>query len=213
MPSLRTPPSPNLPLAPSEWSRHFQDGLLSILRQYFNQLSSVLQSVTAPAGGRFINSPHGSFYDSTRQTAASTTTAYKVSLGETSLSNGVRVRNGTEIDISNPGVYNLQLSLQLANDDNAPQDIDVWFRVNGADVPDSNSRFGLAARKSVGDPYHTLAALNFFFDIRVKSSVEVMWRTSNTSAFLEAYAAGTSPTRPALPSAIVTVAFVSSRTE
>jgi len=39
--------------------------------------------------------------------------------------------------------------------------------------------------------------------------VEIMWRTTDTGVSIEHYAAGTSPTRPAVPSAIATMSFVS----
>jgi hypothetical protein len=39
--------------------------------------------------------------------------------------------------------------------------------------------------------------------------VELVWETTSTNASIQYYAAGTSPTRPAIPSAIVTLSFVS----
>jgi hypothetical protein len=39
--------------------------------------------------------------------------------------------------------------------------------------------------------------------------VELVWRTSNVGANIINYAAGTSPTRPSIPSVIATMTFVS----
>jgi hypothetical protein len=76
-------------------------------------------------------------------------------------------------------------------------------------VANSNSRFGFAPRKSAGDPYHTIAALNYFVSLNATDYVEIMWRPTDVGVTIEKYAAGTSPTRPAVPSAIVTMSFVS----
>ncbi|NDG32022.1 hypothetical protein EB118_18350 [bacterium] len=61
------------------------------------------------------------------------------------------VQNSSQIYVTYSGYYNIQFSIQLTNDTNAPQDIDIWFRKNGTDIANSNSRFGLAARKSPGE--------------------------------------------------------------
>jgi hypothetical protein len=114
--------------------------------------------------------------------------------------------------VADAGIWNLQFSIQFTNTTNASQDVDVWFRVNGTNVPASNSRFGLAQRKSAGDPYHIIAALNYFVSLNATDYVEIMWRPTDVGVSIEQYAAGTSPTRPAVPSAIVTMSFVSNIT-
>jgi hypothetical protein len=103
----------------------------------------------------------------------------------------------------------VQFSIQFTNTTNASQDVDVWFRKNGTNIDKSNSRFGFAPRKGVGDPFHTISAMNFFVSMNANDYVEIMWRPTDVGVTIEQYAAGTSPTRPAVPSAIVTLSFVS----
>ena len=207
--NLDSPQPPNLPYAPSEWSSQYQEQLNNVLRLYFNQLNTNLRILLGADGGQHLQLPYGNFYDTTDQSAASTTTAYAITLNSSSLSNGVSVQNSSQITVAQSGIYNVQFSVQLSNDDTAPQDIDIWFRVNGTDVAQSNTRFGLSQRKGVGDPYHTVGTVNLLLDLVASDYVQLMWRSSNTSARIEAYSAGTSPTRPAIPSVIVTVTFVS----
>lgn len=152
--------------------------------------------------------PYGSFQDSTDQTAASTTTAYAVTFDTTDYSNGVTLSNSSRINVKNAGVYNIQFSIQFKNTTNDSQDTDIWFRKNGVDVDKSNSRFGLAPRRSAGDPYHTIAALNYFVELAANDYIQVMYRVSDTGVSIEQYPAGTSPTRPAVPSVILTVSYV-----
>jgi hypothetical protein len=106
----------------------------------------------------------------------------------------------------------LQFSIQFTNTTNSSQDVDVWFRVNGTNVANSNSRFGFAPRKGAGDPYHTIAAINYFVSLNATDYIEIMWRPTDVGVTIEQYAAGTSPTRPAVPSAIATMSFVSNIT-
>jgi hypothetical protein len=200
--------APNLPLAPTEYESRYQEQLNNVLRLYFNRLDSLFGqfATSAPSGLKFV---YGAFQDSTTQTAASTTVAYPVTFNTTDFSNGVTVVSNSRITVTTTGLYNLQLSIQLTNTTNASQDVDVWFRVNGTNVPASNSRFGLAPRKGVGDPFHLIMALNYFINLNATDYVEIMWRTTDVNVYIEQYAASSSPTRPSVPSAIATMTFVS----
>ena len=155
--------------------------------------------------------PYGAFQDSTNQTVANTTTAYAITLDTTDYSNGVYVSNSSRINVRNAGVYNLQFSIQFNNTTNSSQDIDVWFRKNGTDITASNSRFGISARKSSGDPSHFIGALNYFIELAANDYIQMMWRVSDTGVNIQAFAAGTSPTRPSVPSVITTISYVSSK--
>lgn len=206
---LENPVSPNLPLAPKEYDSRYQEQFNNILRLYFNRLGGNLSSLLGRSGGQYLQLPYGSFYDTTDQTAASTTVAYPITLNSTSLSNGVAVKSDSKITVGQNGVYSVQFRVQLANDDSAPQDVDVWFRINDTDVANSNTRFGLAARKGPSDPFHTVGTVNLLLDLVANDYVQLVWRTTDLDARIEAYAAGTSPTRPEIPSVIAVVTFVS----
>ena len=202
-----TPPGLGYPTETYE-RRHFNEnnGALTV---YFKKLSFVLGSLFGPRGGRFMNNPYGAFQDSTDQVAANTTTAYAVTFNTIDYANGVTMASGSRITVADAGIWNLQFSIQFTNTTNASQDVDVWFRVNGTNVANSNSRFGFAPRKGAGDPYHTIAAINYFVSLNATDYVEIMWRPTDVGVSIEQYPAGTSPTRPAVPSAIVTMSFVS----
>ena len=170
---------------------------------------SLIYFVPISAAANADSMPYGAFQDSTNQTAASTTAAYAITLNTTDYSNGVYVSNSSRVNVRNAGVYNLQFSIQFKNTTNSSQDIDVWFRKNGTDITASNSRFGVPARHSSGDPSHFIGALNYFIELAAGDYLEKMWRVSDTGVSIEAFAAGTSPTRPAVPSVITPVNYVS----
>ena len=209
MTRLVHPAAPNLPVPPTDYQPRYHEQFNNVLRLYFNRLNNNLLALFGDQGGTYISLPLGSFYSTVDQTAASTTTAYAITCDTTSIANGVEIQNDSQIRVTYPGYYNIQFSVQLSNDDNTPQDVDIWFRKNGQDVADSNSRFGLAARKSSGDPYHTIAALNFIVFLTPDDYLQLYWCTTNTAAKIEYYAAPSSPTRPAIPSVILTATFVS----
>lgn len=110
-----------------------------------------------------------------------------------------------------PGSYNIQFSIQVRSASSTSETIDIWFRQNGVDIAGSNSSFGIQPRKSAGIPANTIAAMNFFVDADTQDYFEIMWHVSSSDVSLPAFAAGTSPTRPSTPSAIVTVQFISSQ--
>ena len=170
---------------------------------------SALGALFGPQGSKFLNTPHGAFQDSTDQTAANTTTAYAIKFNTTDFSNGVTVVSDSQLTVAVDGLWNIAFSLQFKNTTNDGQDVDIWFRRNGTNIANSNSKFFLPARKSSGDPAHLIAAMNFFVDLVKDDYVQIMWRVSDVGVSLEQYATSTTPDRPAIPSAIVTMSFVS----
>ena len=206
---ISTPAQPNLGTPAPAYDQGFFGTSFGGLNVYFTKLTAVFATILGPRGGKYINAPYGAFQDSTDQTAANTTTAYAITFDTTDFSNGVTLSNSSRLNVSQAGIYNLQFSIQFTNTTNASQDVDVWFRKNGTNIDKSNSRFGFAPRKGVGDPYHTIAALNFFVNLAANDYVEIMWRTTDVGVQIEHYAASSTPTRPAVPSVIATLSFVS----
>ena len=206
---LESPSIPSLGFPPEGYERrHFNENY-GALNNYFRKVTSVLGSLFGPKGGKFMNNPHGAFQDSTDQVAANTTTAYAVTFNTTDFANGVTMASGSRITVADAGIWNLQFSIQFKNTSNDGQDVDIWFRKNGTNIANSNSRFHLSQRKSSGDPSHLIAAMNFFVSLATNEYVEIMWRTTSTDVSIEHFGTSTSPTRPAVPSAIVTMSFVS----
>jgi hypothetical protein len=179
------------------------------LRTFFLKLVGSLTDLFGVRGGKYLNMPYGAFQDATDQTAANTTTAYAITFDTTDFGNGVTLSNSSRLNVSQAGLYNLQFSIQFKNTTNDTQDVDVWFRKNGTDIAKSNSRFGLAPRKASTEPSHIIGALNFFVDLAANDYIQIMWRVSDTGVLIEHYAAGTSPTRPVVPSVIATLSYVS----
>ena len=206
---LENPAVPELPVAGVVYSGQLVNQTNGSLRMFFIRLMSNLRALLGARGGQYLNAPYGAFQDSTDQTAASTTTAYAITFNTTDFANGVTLSNSSRLNVTQSGLYNVQFSIQFKNTTNDSQDAEVWFRKNGTDISNSNSRFGLSARKSAGDPSHIIGSLNFFVSLAASDYIQLMWKVSDTGVSIEHYASGSSPTRPATPSVIATVSFVS----
>jgi hypothetical protein len=170
---------------------------------------SVILLTPNSAAASNIALPYGAWQDDTDQSAANTTTAYPITFNTTDYSNGILVVSSSHLKVAYSGLYNLQFSFQLANLANSTEDVSIWFRKNGTDIPKSNTDFGLAPRKNSTDPYHVVAAMNYFIDLAKDDYIQIMWSTTNTSVTIDAKPTRTSPTRPSTPSTIATMNYVS----
>ena len=152
--------------------------------------------------------PYGAFQDTTDQSIATTTATANITLNTTDYSLGTSIVDGYKVKVDYSGLYNVQFSLQFANDNVAIQDVDVWFRKNGSDVANSNSKFSVPNSHG-GTDGHLIASLNFNIELAKDDYVSLAWATTSTDVTVEHLAAQTTPTRPATPSAIVTIQYLS----
>lgn len=152
--------------------------------------------------------PYGAFQDTTDQTIATTTATANITLNTTDYSLGTSIVDGYKVKVDYSGLYNVQFSLQFANDNVAIQDVDVWLRKNGSDVAGSNSKFSVPNSHG-GTDGHLIAALNFNIELAKNDYVSLAWATTSVDVTIEHLAAQTSPTRPATPSAILTIQYLS----
>jgi hypothetical protein len=156
--------------------------------------------------------PYGAWHDETDQSAANTTTAYAMKFSDSDFNYMTSVEsdgvNPTELTVQVAGLYNLQFSAQLNNSTNAQEVVDIWFRKNGTDIADSNSRFTLEPRDNNNVPFRLVAGLNFYVALDAGDYVQIMWCTTDTGVTIEHFTGLTSPTRPDIPSIIATMSYV-----
>jgi len=131
--------------------------------------------------------PYGCFTNNTDQLSPSVGSTAVVIYDTTEEASGIYLSDDSRINVRNYGVYNAQFSLQLVNRDNDPQYADVWFRVNGVDVPRSASRFDLPARRSAIEPSHTVGTVNLCVEMQAGDYLEVAGTTSDTDVGLDIF--------------------------
>jgi hypothetical protein len=210
-----------LPNPPAEYDPQYLRQVIRVLETYFSQLDSRAgnnaQTYTADffyGSGIHLAFPFGQFQSQTDQTAAAIDTAYAVTYDASDFVDGVTLSSGSRLTVPAAGVYTVTYSLQFKNTTNDVQDIDIWLRKNGADVPDTNSRFSIPARKSTGNPSHLIVTTPIMVELAANDYIQVMWHVTSTSVSMEhfpavTYSVGVTPAIPATPSAIVQVEFMS----
>jgi hypothetical protein len=146
----------------------------------------------------------GSFWDTTNQTAASTTVAYLITLNSTDAdSNGVSIVSSSRITFAYAGAYNLQFSAQFVNTDSQIHNAQVWLRHNGTDVTDSMGTVAIQQKHGGVDGVN-IVSWNYVLKLSAGDYLQLVWSVDSTQVSLQTLPAGTSPTHPESPSVIVT---------
>jgi hypothetical protein len=212
---LDTPALPDLPNPQDRYDRLTVAQTNGLLRTFFLRLSSALSLLFDTRGGRFLNMPYGAFQDTTDQTATANT-ATVMTFNTTDFSNGVTVvtsgGKASRLTVAQAGIYNLQFSAQFDNTDTQEHDVSIWLRQDssgaGTDVAGSTGFVGIPSSHG-GLSGHLIAGWNYFVNLNANDFVEIWWSTPSTQVTIQAYAAGTSPTRPSTASVVATLTFVS----
>lgn len=224
--------APALPLPRPDYDPQQTSELLRALRLYFNQLDSntprEAESYTAAQffGGEFSGSrfdggtvsgfgakmefPYAMLMSDQDQGSAGITSENIVTLNRIIFSDGINVEDNSKITFAYPGQYLVTARFQFANRGNAAQEFEIWAKNSGVNYPLSNTRFDIAARKSLSVYSHVTANISGIFTVTNGEYLQFAWWSDGADMYIEHYAAGTSPTRPEIASAIVTITFVSS---
>lgn len=148
--------------------------------------------------------PYGSFVDLTTQTAPSSASVYPIALDTTLASNFVSIVSGNRITVARTGLYNVQFSAQLTNSAAQATDVQIWFRHNTIDEPDSNGAVTVPPKHgSVNGA--VIAAWNFLVEMNSGDFLQLMWWNEASTVTMPYTAAATGPVRPAAPSIILSV--------
>lgn len=219
-----------LPIAPGAYSPEYQNQLIRVLNLYFQQLDSLTpnQAESYRADnfygglfsgyGRGLIMPHIAASDSTDQIASGNNTPTVVTWNTLDSGYGWTLNAPGSATAAYAGVYTIRYNLQMVNTANAIHDAVVWLRVNGTDVANSSTAFSLPARKSVGVPTFVDCYSEVTFTVDAGDEIELYWATDvagnpttpTDGVYIFHDTAQTSPyARPAIPSAIGSISFIS----
>ena len=152
-----------------------------------------------PPPREFKRSRSGQFYDTTTQIAAAINTPQAITFNTTDESQGVYLGSPTSrIYVDTANIYNFLFSIQLDKTSGGTGIFWVWPRINGVDVPDSNSQVRLQ-----GNNAEQLCTVGYFFNLKANDYVEIMFAVDDVSVQTEAFPA--SAFYPSVPSIILTV--------
>jgi hypothetical protein len=184
---------PNLPVALRQYDQRGMEQFNNVLRLYFNQVSNRINAPT----------PHASYFDTTTQTNPVANTVNLFTFN--SVVSDYEVTRGTptsKIYVANTGVYNFQFSAQLDKSGGSASAVYIWPRINGVNVPDSNTKIVID-----GPNNEIVASWNFVLVMEANDYFELAWEAADTAVIIP-YVAATN-NRPAIPSIILSVVWVS----
>ena len=170
------------------------------------QLLQAFSSSTSGLAWTSIMPPtYGAFYSTQTQTVYGVGVSTPITLNSTYESYNTQIYGGSgtssRIQIQTAGTYNIQFSAQMhLTNGTQPKKGDFWFRINGVDVPQSNTENTIS-----GKDYQTVLALNFISYFAANDYFEIVMSSSDQYFSVEALTGLTSPPRPDIPSMIVTV--------
>lgn len=184
---------PNLPVAPGQYERRYQDQFSNALRLFFTSLTNEINSPI----------PHASYYDTTTQANPVADTVnlftYNSVVSEFQIARG---KPTSKIYVNDTGLYNFQFSAQLDKAGGSASAVYIWPRINGVNVPDSATKIVIDGPNS-----EIVPAWNFFLVMRSGDYFELAWQSSDTNVIIAAMAA--TGNIPGIPSIILTVNWVS----
>jgi len=140
----------------------------------------------------------GAFRSTQDQACTAINTPKAITFNNTDYSLGVYLGSpSSRIYFDNPGYYNMQFSIQIVQTGVATaQDVTIWVRLNGTDVPNSATRVHIQ-----GPGAEAVAAWNFTGYAQTNDYVELMWSTTDTGVIL-LHEDATS-VHPAIPSVLL----------
>ena len=144
------------------------------------------------------------------QTLSSPTVAAPIAVYKTTSSNGVSIdaTDKTKIVFSVAGIYNIQFSIQMVSFDGTIDNVTIWFRQNGVDIPYSA---GVATVPAIhgGAPGTAIISWNLVQPVNAGDYIQLLFASTTGNTVAATYAEGSSPIRPVSPSIILTATFVS----
>jgi len=147
-----------------------------------------------------IQLPHIMQSDSTTQSIANVTLAQVVTFNTDVHHFGITRTSSSRFTITKEASYLIAISA-VCDTSVANKQIEVWLRVNGSDVANSNTIIHMPST------VETTLAVTFIQHFDADDYFEFWMTGDNTGCNLKATAAGTTPTRPACPSIIMTTNY------
>lgn len=143
---------------------------------------------------------YGSFIDTTTQSNPVANTARPITFDTTLESDGISISGGSNIEVAETGVYNVQFSAEITKTDTGIDYVDIWFVLNGTAIPWSNTRLTLSDKND-----SVVAAWNYILTMTPTDQLQLFWSSPDTSISIPSITGLTNPVRPNIPSLILTV--------
>ncbi len=151
-----------------------------------------------------LRNDYGSFYDTAKQ-ITTVLSAISVKFGFTSFTNNISITNNTSglparITVANAGIYLVKYALQFIKTDAGNDEVSVWIRRNSAAFANTNNTYTIQ-----GSGIKNTIINSFFVDLGTDDYVEIYFTVKYINTSITGTGTQLSPSRPATPSAMVTI--------
>lgn len=153
-----------------------------------------------PGAPGLLQGIYGSYLDTTTQTNTNPGQPLAMRLNTVVSHRQVSLIDSSKITVGVAGTYNIAFSAQMLHTANAASTAEIWIRVNGVDVPASNTVFTFDRKD---DKY--VAAWNFMIDMNANDFVQLMWFSADSTVQIVYTGQASAPVRPSVPSLILTI--------
>jgi hypothetical protein len=177
---------------------------------YTGKTATTFTGITRGAYGSTKASHTAGVYVAEAQPVPSSTTELVVSLTATDTANGIDLdpTDITKVVAAVAGYYNIQFSAQLLTFDSSIDNVTLWFRQNGVDVPYSAGIVSIPAIHG-GKPGAAIVSWNLVMALNAGDYFQLIMASESGNTVAATYPPGTAPVHPASPSIILTATFVS----
>jgi hypothetical protein len=177
---------------------------------YTGKTATTFTGITRGAYGSSKASHTAGVYVAEAQPVPSSTTELVVSLTATDTANGIDLdpTDNTKVVAAVAGYYNIQFSAQLLTFDSSIDNVTLWFRQNGVDVPYSAGIVSIPAIHG-GKPGAAIVSWNLVMALNAGDYFQLIIASESGNTVAATYPPGTAPVHPASPSIILTATFVS----
>lgn len=121
----------------------------------------------------------------------------------------ISIVDNVKITFGVSGLFNIQFSAQLNNEDSQEHDVSIWIARDGINEPDSCGDILVAARHGNYNGA-VIAAWNFYYRAQKGEYCRILWSTPDALVYIAGLPERIAPVRPATPSVILTVNRVAS---
>lgn len=116
---------------------------------------------------------------------------------------GFSISNSNRIVAGQAGIYMFIATIQINKSQGSTQeDVFFWIRKNGVDIADSAFKDSIKSEPK-------LICANWQVKLQATEYIQIAWSSPDIHVQLVAYTAGSTPTKPAIPSVILTASQVS----
>jgi len=128
---------------------------------------------------------YGEFTKTGTVSPAVANTSYAVTWDNTEIANGVSIVSSSQITVSESGLYQFDVTLQLSSGNSSDKTVRFWFKKNGTNIANTTR----IVTVNINNGF-TPIALSEFFSLAAGDYIELWWQADSTAVSLTTNAAG-----------------------